>query len=99
MKGTDGNLVNLFMELTVPSVGVKEGLSCVIFRAIVALKTHNLAFLHSNTRYLHLHRIKSAPPLQPRTAKRFRFTRDESLQRNTNAANNHLRDTAFTLFN
>ena len=26
-----------------PSVGVKEGLSCVIFRAIVARKTHNLA--------------------------------------------------------
>ena len=29
--------------LTIPSVGVKEGLSCVIFRATVARKTPNLA--------------------------------------------------------
>ena len=31
------------MKLLVPSVGVKEGLSCVIFRAIVARITPNLA--------------------------------------------------------
>ena len=31
------------MILTLPSVGVKEGLSCVIFHAIVARKTPNLA--------------------------------------------------------
>ena len=35
--------MSYYPKLTVPSIGVKEGLSCVLFRAIVAWKTPNLA--------------------------------------------------------